>query len=73
MTELTDTLQVTGIRCERCVNRLALALRGHEGLLAANANLMGRVVLTWDDGLTDREALLAAMARAGFREVESAE
>jgi hypothetical protein len=73
VTELTDTLQVTGIRCERCVNRLALALRGHEGLLAANANLMGRVVLTWDDGLTDREALLAAMARAGFREVESAE
>jgi hypothetical protein len=71
--ELTDTLQVTGIRCERCVNRLALALRGHEGLLAANANLIGRVVLTWDDGLTDREALLAAMARAGFREVESAE
>jgi hypothetical protein len=68
--ELTDTLQVTGIRCERCVNRLALALQGHEGLLAANANLMGRVSLTWDDELTDRGALLTAMARAGFREAE---
>jgi cation transport ATPase len=64
---------MTGIRCERCVNRLALALQGHEGLLAANANLMGRVVLTWDDDLTDRESLLEAMARAGFRETELAE
>ena len=61
-------LQVTGIRCERCVNRLAVALREHEGLLAANANLMGRVTLTWDDEVTDREALVAAMARGGFRE-----
>ena len=73
MAELTETLQVTGIRCERCVNRLAVALQGREGLLAANANLMGRVTLTWDAELTDREALVAAMAHAGFRESESAE
>jgi copper chaperone CopZ len=71
--ELTETLQVTGIRCERCVNRLAVALQGREGLLAANANLMGRVTLTWDAELTDREALVAAMGHAGFRESESAE
>jgi copper chaperone CopZ len=68
VTEHTDTVHVTGIRCERCVNRLALALREHEGLIAANANLMGRVTLTWDDEVTDREALVAAMARGGFRE-----
>ena len=73
MAERTDVLQVTGIRCERCVNRLAVALREQEGLLAANANLMGRVTLTWDDELTDRDALLAAMARGGFREAESPE
>ena len=73
MAELTDTLQVTGIRCERCVNRLALVLRDHEGLLAANANLMGRVVLTWDDEVTDRGALLEALERGGFREAEPAE
>jgi copper chaperone CopZ len=71
--ELTETLQVTGIRCERCVNRLAIALQGHDGLLAANANLMGRVILTWDDDVTDRDALLAAMGRAGFREREALE
>ena len=63
----TETIQVTGIRCERCVERLASSLRGHEGLEAANANLMGQVTLSWDDECTDREALLAAMARVGFR------
>jgi copper chaperone CopZ len=58
---------VTGIRCERCVNRLAVALRDHEGLEAANANLMGQVTLSWDEERTDLDALLAAMAKAGFR------
>jgi copper chaperone CopZ len=65
----TETIQVSGIRCERCVGRLAAALRGQEGLELANANLIGQVVLGWDDERTDRETLLAAMARAGFREV----
>ena len=66
---MTDTFQVSGIRCERCVHRLAGALTGLDGLEAANANLMGQVTLTWDDGQTSREALLIALARAGFREV----
>ena len=64
----TETIQVSGIRCERCVNRLAVALRRHDGLEAANANLMGQVTLSWDDERTDRDALVAALARAGFRE-----
>jgi copper chaperone CopZ len=63
----TETLQVTGIRCERCLLRLAEALRGHEGLEFANANLMGQVTLSWDDEQTGRDALLGAMAKAGFR------
>jgi copper chaperone CopZ len=70
MATQSDTLQVTGIRCERCVNRLAVTLRGQDGLESANANLMGQVSLAWDDEKTSREALVAAMARAGFREVE---
>ena len=65
----SETIQVSGIRCERCVGRLAGALRGQEGLELANANLMGQVVLGWDDERTDRETLLAALARAGFREI----
>ena len=67
----TETIQVSGIRCERCVLRLAAALEGHEGLEAANANLVGQVRLAWDDERTDRDALLAALAKAGFRELEA--
>jgi copper chaperone CopZ len=70
--ERSETIQVSGIRCERCVHRLAAALQGHDGLELANANLVGQVSLTWDDERTSREALLAAMARAGFREALSA-
>jgi copper chaperone CopZ len=65
----SETIQVSGIRCERCVMRLAAALHGHEGLEQANANLIGEVTLAWDDERTSREALLAAMGRAGFREL----
>ena len=71
MATQSETIQVSGVRCERCVGRLAGALRGHEGLELANANLMGQVQLQWDDEQTDREAILAAMARAGFRELEA--
>ena len=73
MTVVTETLHVSGIRCERCVERLAVALRDHDGLESANANLMGVVTLSWDDERTDRGGLLDAMSRAGFREVARAE
>jgi copper chaperone CopZ len=66
-----ETLQVSGIRCERCVLRLAKVLEGHDGLEAANANLMGEVTLRWDEERTTREALLEAMGRGGFRELSA--
>jgi copper chaperone CopZ len=65
----SETIQVSGVRCERCIGRLAGALRGHDGLEFANANLMGQVQLEWDDERTDREKILAAMANAGFRPI----
>jgi copper chaperone CopZ len=68
MATQTETLQLNGIRCERCVARLAAALTGHEGLEAANANLMGQVTLSWDDERTSRDDLLVALGKAGFRE-----
>ena len=64
----SETIEVTGIRCEGCVNRLAAALRDHDGLEAARANLMGEVTLSWDEERTNRDALVAALSRAGFRE-----
>jgi copper chaperone CopZ len=63
------TIQVSGIRCERCVGRLAVALQGNEGIEYANANLLGEVSLAWDDSRTSREEIVAALGRAGFREV----
>lgn len=68
MALVQDTVTVTGVRCERCVGRLAGALRGHEGLESANTNLMGDVTLTWDEERTSREDILAALARSGFPE-----
>jgi len=70
MATQSETLQVSGIRCERCVNRLAAALRANDGLESANANLMGQVSLQFDDEKTTRDELVAAMAKAGFRELE---
>jgi copper chaperone CopZ len=65
----TETIQVSGVRCERCVGRLAAVLTGHEGLESANATLMGEVTLSWDDARTSREQLLEAMAKGGFHEL----
>ncbi len=68
----TETIQVSGIRCERCVHRLASVLTGQEGLESANATLMGEVTLSWDEAQTSREQLLEAMARGGFHELPAA-
>jgi copper chaperone CopZ len=68
VTVVSETIQVSGIRCERCVARLAGVLRGHEGLESATANLVGEVSVSWDDRLTTRELILEALARGGFRE-----
>ncbi len=64
----SETIHVTGVKCEKCVGRLAGVLHGHEGLLAANANLVGDVSLEWDDEVTSRDALLDALRRGGFHE-----
>jgi copper chaperone CopZ len=65
----SGTIQVGGVRCERCVMRLAHTLEGHKGLEAANANLMGQVTLAWDDEQTSREAIVDRLAKAGFPEL----
>jgi copper chaperone CopZ len=63
------TLRVSGVRCERCIGRLAGALRGHDGIEYANANLMGVVALEWDEGTTSKDEIVAALARSGFPEI----
>jgi copper chaperone CopZ len=71
MATRTETIQVGGVRCERCVMRLAHALEGYDGLESANANLMGQVTLAWDDERTSREALVERLAKSGFPELAS--
>lgn len=68
MASISETVQVSGIRCEKCVMRLGKTLEGAEGLEFANANLMGQVLLTYDNERTSRAALLETMARGGFHE-----
>lgn len=66
----SETIQVNGIRCERCVLRLSGALGRLNGIESARANLMGEVSLSWDDERVDREAIVSALARAGFHSRE---
>jgi hypothetical protein len=47
--------------------RLGAALQPLEGIESANANLMGQVMLSWDDERVARDDIVAALARAGFR------
>jgi copper chaperone CopZ len=70
MAVVTETFEVNGIRCERCVNRLRAALVGQDGLEFASANLMGQVTLHWDEDQTSRDTLVAALEGAGFRRRE---
>ena len=63
----TETIQVTGVRCERCVLRLGVVLERLEGLESARANLMGQVTVAWDDERVERGQILAALALGGFR------
>jgi copper chaperone CopZ len=63
------TVTVSGVRCERCIGRLAVALRSHDGIESANANLMGEVALAWDEEKTSKDEIVAALARSGFLEI----
>ena len=71
MGTVRETIQVRGIRCERCMARLGHVLNGHDGLESANATLTGDVTLVYDDERTSREALLRDLARGGVREQQA--
>ena len=64
----SETMQMTGIRCERCVLRLGSALGQLDGLESAHANLVGDVTLSWDDERVQRDEIVAALAGVGFHQ-----
>jgi copper chaperone CopZ len=65
----SETIQVSGVRCEKCIGRVAGALKPLEGIEYANANLMGQIDLQWDDAKLSREALVESLRKAGFPEL----
>jgi copper chaperone CopZ len=69
VTVRSETLQVSGVRCERCVLRLGSALQKLDGIESASANLMGQVTLAWDEERLPRDQIVAALAKAGFHSV----
>ena len=69
MATVSDVIQVSGVRCERCVGWLAGTLRQVDRIEAANANLMGEVSLSWDDAQTSREEIVEMLKRGGFPEL----
>ena len=69
MATVSDVIQVSGVRCERCVGRLAGTLRQVDGIESANANLMGQVSLSWDDEKTSRDAIVERLRKSGFPEL----
>jgi copper chaperone CopZ len=71
MASVSETIQVGGVRCERCVGRLAGTLRQVDGIESANANLMGQVALTWDDERTSRDEIVTTLRKGGFPELEA--
>ena len=65
MAAVTETIEVEGIHCERCVQTIAAALGGVDGLAGASANLMGEVTIAYDTPDV-RAAAVAAIEPAGF-------
>ena len=64
-----ETIHVSGICCERCVLWFAKTLEGYNGLEAANANLMGHIILAWNKERTSRETIVATLERGSFKPI----
>jgi copper chaperone CopZ len=62
---IAEVYEVEGVHCPRCIATIATALQDIDGLLAADANLMGEITVRLD-GPAARERVHAALAGVGF-------
>jgi copper chaperone CopZ len=62
---IAEVIEVEGVHCPRCIEKIAAALSGVEGLAAADANLMGEITVQLDDA-DARERVHAAIEGVGF-------
>jgi copper chaperone CopZ len=65
MTTITEVYEVEGVHCPHCIAKIAGALQDIDGLLAADANLMGEITVRLD-APDARERVHAALAGVGF-------
>ena len=62
---IAEVYEVEGVHCPRCIEKIAAALADIDGLLAADANLMGEISVRLD-GPEARTRVHDALAGAGF-------
>jgi copper chaperone CopZ len=65
VTTIAEVYEVEGVHCPHCIAKIAGALQGVEGLLAADANLMGEISVRLD-GPEASARVRAAIEGVGF-------
>ena len=66
MSEETQTLQISGMTCNNCVNHVTKALRGTPGVTDAKVDLKRELATVRSRPGVARGALVAAVKEAGY-------
>ena len=63
----SETLQVDGVHCINCIQKIGTALGGVDGLVGASATLTGEVSISYDEAQPEvRDRVVASLAGCGF-------
>lgn len=67
MTMTTEkTLQITGMHCGNCAQRLSLALRRNNGVIKADVDVSGEARIRFDETAVDEQQLRELVRASGF-------
>jgi copper chaperone CopZ len=63
----SETLQVDGVHCINCIQKIGSALGAVDGLMGASATLTGEVSISYDERQPEvRQRVVDALAGCGF-------
>jgi copper chaperone CopZ len=63
----SETLQVDGVHCINCIQKIGTALGAVDGLVGASATLTGEISISYDEAQPEvRERVVDALAGCGF-------
>jgi copper chaperone CopZ len=63
----SETLQVDGVHCMNCIQKIGAALASVDGLTSASATMMGEVSIAYDEAQPEvRDRVVGALAECGF-------